>query len=458
MGSKLKNGALNPRSPRVASPKRVTALFTEDIEPDDLIPAYIETQTKLFEIQRPRQEAPRGKGPKSKPNVPVDSDEAMLLAKLDKIEKDILFDKFVADQQWRDKKIMLEKAYAQAKKTRAVEEKQDAADVENSPLGETDEINEEAARIAAEILAENGENEDDDDEALADLFSSLPVSEVDPVTGKTNTVLNGADGSKVIIRDFGKWNGVSPSRALEEACRARDSSVRITYRLVSDAAFANRHVVDIAWSKPQEVPPSPEVAEMETFLSPERFVFKMVSISTPDSKQSEAFIATTALFFIFGVSAKEEKVSLRLPPAWKDLWSEFAEQRKSKADELDRIAIKKFRDMVRARAEQELEDGVVLPRAFKGKVQAKNLTDSEHSDHERAKRQQGGPEYYQNIWHRKSGTPRFQHMLVCSRNKPLTSIMHDLTLAAIANATPDVELPPGGRGCCGSGADRYHMW
>ncbi len=89
------------------------------------------------------------------------------------------------------------------------------------PPSGTDDINDEAARIAAEILAENEEDEDDDDQALADLFSSLPVSEVDPLTGKTNTVMNGPDGSKVVIRDFGKWNGVNPSRTLEEACRAK---------------------------------------------------------------------------------------------------------------------------------------------------------------------------------------------------------------------------------------------
>ncbi len=94
----------------------------------------------------------------------------------------------------------------------------------------------------------------------------------------------------------------------------RDSSVRISYRLASDVAFANRHIVDIFWSKPQEAPPPPDVPDIEVFLSPTRFVFKMASISTPDAKQSEAYVATTAMFFIFGVSAKEEKIAMRLPP------------------------------------------------------------------------------------------------------------------------------------------------
>lgn len=136
-----------------------------------------------------------------------------MLAKLDRIERDILFDKFVAEQQWRAKKISLEKEYA-AKKAEAKKEEapREPPASEEGP----DDVNAEAERIAAEVLAQ-----EDDDGALADLFSSLPVSEVDPVTGKTSTVVNEANGAKVTIRDFGKWTGVSPMRALEEACRSR---------------------------------------------------------------------------------------------------------------------------------------------------------------------------------------------------------------------------------------------
>ncbi|KAK1754041.1 ATP-dependent RNA helicase DHX29 [Echria macrotheca] len=408
LGTKLKGSALNPRSPRAASPKKPAITYDEDIEPDQLLPFYLETKAKLFEIQRPRQDAPKKGKPDRTP------EEALLLAKIDRVEKDVLFDKYVAEQQWRAQRIVLEKQYAATKKQAAeqkVEEK-----VEEQATTNGDDINEEAERIAAEILAEN---EDDDDQALADLFSSLPVNEVDPVTGKSSTVMNGTDGSKVTIRDFGKWTGMSPTRVLEEACRARDSSVRITYHLMSDVAFANRHAVSLVWSKPQDPPALPDVADLEVFTSSTQFVFKMVSIATPDSKQSEAFIATTALFFVFGSSGKEEKVSLRLPATWKDLWSEFAEAKKNKADEQDRAVVKHLREMVRKRAEQELEDGVVLQGAFKGRGASKNLTDSEHSDHERAKRQPWGPEYYQNIWLQKYNSPRFQQMLVSRMQLPM---------------------------------------
>ena len=53
----------------------------------------------------------------------------------------------------------------------------------------------------------------------------------------------------------------------------------------------------------------------------------MIAISTPDAKQSESYIATTALFLIFGSSVREEKVFLRLPATWRELWTEFAEMK-----------------------------------------------------------------------------------------------------------------------------------
>ena len=188
--------------------------------------------------------------------------------------------------------------------------------------------------------------------------------------------------------------------------------MRISYHVLSDVAFASRHAVKIQWSKPQEIPAPLETTDLEVFTLPSQFVIKMTSVATPDAKQSEAFIGTAALFFIFGSSGKEEKVALRLPATWKDLWQELAEAKKDKADEKDREAVRHLREMVQERAEQELEDGVILPGALKGRAQGKNLTDSDHSDHERAKRQPFGPEYYQNIWMQKYQHPRFQHMLV----------------------------------------------
>lgn len=335
---------------------------------------------------------------------------AKLQAKISRIEKDVLFDKALAEQQWRSKRILLEKELAQkARDAKPEPQKDSGSESSDEESDSDDEINKEAKKIAAEVLAENGDK--DDDGMLADLFSSLPMSEVDPATGKTNTVINAPDGTKVVIRDFGKWVGVSPSRVLEEACRARDSSVKIKFTLISEATFANRHMVAISWTKPQEPVSTEAIPDIEVEADTTRFVFRMMTIATPDAKQSEAYIATTALFHIFGVSAKEEKVFMRLPPAWRDLWSEFAETKKNKSDAEDRAAIKTLRDMVRKKRDQDLEDGVVLQGAFRGRGTPRLADNGEDSGTDRARVAGASPEYFQQIWYGKVTSPKFQQML-----------------------------------------------
>lgn len=149
----------------------------------------------------------------------TDSQIAKLQRKLERIVGDVLFDKYIADQQWEKQRIQLERdaaAQRNAASGGAPERIPHPAEVlEDS---DNDEVSREAARITAEFLEED---DSDDDAAVAELFASLPVSEIDPVTGKSNIVVNSSDGTKVTIRDFGKTTGVSPRRVLEEACKAR---------------------------------------------------------------------------------------------------------------------------------------------------------------------------------------------------------------------------------------------
>ena len=107
-----------------------------------------------------------------------------------------------------------------------------------------------------------------------------------------------------------------------------------------------------------------------------RFTFTMGSVAAPDLKQSEAYISTVALFYVFSNSPREEKVNLRLPPVWRDLWSELAEAKKSFSDAEERIVVKGLRDLIRQRLDQELEDGVILQGAFRGRGNNKSLTEA----------------------------------------------------------------------------------
>lgn len=419
-----------------ASSKKVTIVCHEEIEPDDLIPAYLETKAKLFDLQRPQQDNKKGKPTKNRGPSGIkqvtselsgdDLEEAKLLAKIDKIEQDVLFDKVAAEQTWRANRIELEKAFAAKKKAEA-QAKEEAA--QEAASDDEDEVAREAKRIAAEILQQD---DADDDQALSDLFASLPVQEVDPATGKTTNVINGADGIKITIRDFGKWTGVSPMRALEEACRSRDSSVKIVYKLVSENPYSHRHLVSIQWSKPQELLPIPNIRSIDSVITPQQFLFQMTSIATPDSKQSEAYIATLALFVIFG-STKEEKVFMRLPQVWREFWSELVEEKKSQTDAADRLAIKDIRAMVRQKQDQDLEDGVLLQGAFRGRGSQRNANEAgDDSGLERGVTNALGPEYYQRIWAEKSSTPRFQAMLQFRSQLPMWQF-RDRVLNAVEN-------------------------
>jgi len=173
-------------------------------------------------------------------------------------------------------------------------------------------------------------------------------------------------------------------------------------------------MVLINWSKAQDTTAIPEIPGIEQSLFPQQFSFKMATVSTPDLKQSEAYIATVAMFAVFG-STKEEKIFLRLPAVWRELWSEFAEDKKNQADAADRAAIKELRTMIRQKQDRELEDGVLLQGAFRGRASQRASKDSgDDTSLDRTNAHTLPPEHYQKIWHDKSSTPRFQAMLVSS--------------------------------------------
>ena len=190
------------------------ATCDSDIEPDELVPEYITTKSKLLQLERTLS---------SKGQHSANADDEMAVAKLEaklrKIESDVLFDKFVAEQQWMTNRVAIEKELALTRQLANDRSSDSSSPEDNGPADKSNgDINDEAERIAAEILAE-GDNSGDDD--IGSLFASLPQNEVDPITGASQTVINSANGQKIVIRDFGKWTGMSPRRILEEACRSR---------------------------------------------------------------------------------------------------------------------------------------------------------------------------------------------------------------------------------------------
>ncbi|OAR02589.1 hypothetical protein LLEC1_00327 [Akanthomyces lecanii] len=422
--------ATDGRERKIHSPvKKSVATCDSDIEPDDLIPEYVTAKAKLWALSR---------------NPTADSDNAIVVAKLEgkiqMIENDVLFDRPSADEQWRAKKIGMEQQLAATRKQMEADNEA-TVQMESSRLDDPrkDDINEEAERIAAEILAQSEELDD-----LGGLFDSLPQDEVDPSTGKPQTVINAANGSRLILRDFGKWTGVGPRRILEEACRSRDATVKIQYRVVSEASFASQQGLDIWWNKAQELPQSVLTTDVSTDLLPTQFCFTMTGVATPDAKQSEAYIATVALFQIFSANAREEKVNLRLPPTWKDLWSELAEAKKNHADAADRTVVKDLRSLVRERLDQELEDGVIIQGAFRGRGSAKQQSEVTDGNGHRARHANVNAELLRKIWADKSGSSKYQSMLASRMHLPMWNFRSQVLEAVVTN---QVVIVCGETGC-----------
>ncbi|KAJ2894187.1 ATP-dependent RNA helicase A [Zalerion maritima] len=412
----IRNG---PPTPRGRSQKKPAIPFIGDIEADDLIPEYVESKERLLRIRRSRT---KGQEPDE------ETETARLNGKIGSIEKDPLFDKFAAEEKWKPRMAAIERELAAARKAEAEKERDKKAaqpeteaevpssNIENGVEDEDDEVSAEAARMAADILAE-GDAMDDDD-ALAGLFDSLPTEEVDTKTGESQTMVSSGDGGKVHVRDFGKWSGVDPRRTLEEACKSRDSGVKIAYSRISDVSYANRHEMMITWSKAQGPLPQIEVPDIEAGVYGDKHYLKMVSVATPDSKQSEVFISTVALFLLFGNSGKDEKVSLRLPPVWRDLWDQLMELKKDQLDRMDRDAVGAIRKIVREKQDQELEDGVVLTGAFRGRTANKMHSDtSQDPSQDRSNTEVSV--HLQQLWYNKMSTPKFQHMLQSRMQLPM---------------------------------------
>ncbi|KAK5990962.1 putative helicase C15C4.05 [Cladobotryum mycophilum] len=391
--------------------KKIAVIYDSDIEPEDLIPQYIATKTRLLELGRIQATKTSGQL--------EDLDDGMEMAKLEakmkQIESDVLFDKFDAEQRWKKERVVVEKQLAATRKDVKSASGNPPQDEVSPEVLQGDDINSEAERIAAGILAENDEDDD-----ITGLFDALPQNETDPVTGNSQTVINSSSGTKVVIRDFGKWTGVSPRRVLEEACRSRDPSVKITYTVVSETTFANRHRVDISWAKPQDVIIPITTSEVDVIIDSIHLRLTMAGVATPDTKQSEAYAATSALFYIFNSNPKEEKVHLRLPPVWRDTWAELSEAKKSHSDAQDRTVVKNLRDLVRQRQDRELEDGVILQGAFRGRGGIKASSEaSENGNSERSKQGPISLDVLRNLWAEKSSSHRYQAMLQYRMQLPM---------------------------------------
>lgn len=199
----------------------------------------------------------------------------------------------------------------------------------------------------------------------------------------------------------------------------RDSSVKCFYKLVSPTTYVSRHSLTLVWSKNQDDLVYTSLPTINCEWRPRSATFTMASIATPDTQQSEAYISTAALFMMFSASPKEEKVHMRLPPAWRDLWAEFVDTKKEQSDTADRKLLAQLRSMVQEQTVREAEEGVVLTKGFQNR--SRGLDSSLDANVPRPYEDTAKlmSDSLVDLWKQKSSTPAHQHMLASRANLPI---------------------------------------
>lgn len=175
-------------------------------------------------------------------------------------------------------------------------------------------------------------------------------------------------------------------------------------------------MLTILWSKDNTIEYDDHIDGITCSVQRKQAKFEANTTATVSVDQSENYISTAALFSICSSSPKEEKVHLKLPSIWRDLYREFLEYRKARLDSDDRDAVKYYRSIVQDQIETEESDGVVLTSRFKMRNQAASNSSMSNSGHNTPVRQLEG---LKDVWYHKTSSLTYQQMLVGRSNLPV---------------------------------------
>ena len=400
----------------------------DELEPQYRLGRYLDLKTRLH-IRRPdlteagvrAAKAARNKaGAAQQLGNDIDLATRRLLIRLRKFESDILFDRDEADEQWLTRRVKLMKEAATRKKLGIAN--QPAVPTNNS-LATTDE------NLTPANSHRSVESADADEETvdLIDFFTALPELKDDGEPGHNGIMSTTIDGNAVDVRTFGKWPGVGPRRIFEEACRARDSSSKVSYTLISSSSFSCRHSLVVRWSRTQEILSLLDIPGFSCQYDGKNFKIDMLGISSPDPIQSEAFISTVALFILFASSPKEEKAHLRLPAAFKFLWDEMTEKRKDTIAVGDREELREIRRAVEEYNEKHVTHAAPISKSRILAIDLTHLgsnTTVLHSEINTVI-----PEALAELWLSRASSPAYINMLKSRMTLPIWNFRSELLTA-----------------------------
>ena len=211
---------------------------------------------------------------------------------------------------------------------------------------------------------------------------------------------------------------------------ARDPASSITFKTVSESSFSNRQRIEVRWSQVQDPIVAISFDKLICQNEARSVKIEMVSISCPTAVQAEAYISTIALFLIFSSSPKEEKVYLRLPSTWRDLWKEFSQLKKDQEEATDRQVLRQLRDMTIENG-QMIKDSDGPSGSITSKAPSKESS-STGPHHSNGKHDLSNFDDIRPLWTSKVSTNSYQHMLKSRMSLPIWDFKDHL-LDAITN-------------------------
>jgi len=207
----------------------------------------------------------------------------------------------------------------------------------------------------------------------------------------------------------------------------RDSSAHMTYKLISESTFSKRHSLVVKWSQEQGPATSGLIPSLLYESDTHSFKVEMISVACPDATQSEAYVSTIALFSLFA-STPEQKVYMRLPSVWRDMWEELSHLAKEQQDTSDRDVLRELRSMIEETG--RAKDGSSTNGSIPKFSAIPKKTDVE-SDISKAPQPSPAPssDELKDLWIAKERTSSYQQMLSARMNLPVYNFKEELLLA-----------------------------
>jgi ATP-dependent RNA helicase DHX29 len=358
--------------------------------------------------------------------------------RLKSVESDPLFDGYEAEIAWRAK---LPGLFAEIQAENSLLESA-KVHVNADPVPQS-------KPAAAEVISqtkvncdETGSREDileqqDVDVIFGDMFTA-------PESYKASKALPSDTeiGPNVRLVDFGKWAGLNPRRVLEETCKIRDKKCRVQLSLITKTTYSNRHKLTIHWKVPHSYDPwlSSLPKTLQTKFLPFLVEIQMQQIAAPTAAQSEAYISTVALFALCLTTPGQQKMSLRMPPVWRNVWHELSQARQIVVETAEKEEIKHINlliDNVTKEFESRQEQ-VQMPPISAEKNES--IDDSKHSTMSTAKTD---TDIVRQEWATKSSKIQFQRMQAQRGQLPIWSYRQKIVDCVMANSITIISAETG---------------